>query len=292
LVFKKILVPVDGSQSSLRSLEVVPLLAKANQARVTLLHVVPPQEDIAPDAEPAGELDYAVVPDYGSIAVKVGEADEPEERALVSALDQRAESVVSDARARLGEEGLDVRTDIIRFEEPAEAILKLGDEGWYDLVVLGNGADDRWELDTVGQVAQEVARKFPRSVLVMKRKGGVSKLSVVVEAEEDEEILDEVIGMALTFGSDLNVLALEGEEGSADTLLRSSLQRAANRGLAPTGSIVPGEAKPIVEEALSGRSQLLVLRRPRVGPLGRVLHRKEWVYDVLDAVPCAVMLTP
>lgn len=293
MVFKKILVPVDGSQSSLQSLHVVALLAKATRARVTVVHVLPPPADIAPDAEPAGELDYAVTPDYGSIAVKVGEADEPEERAMASVLERRADAIVSDARAGLAEEGVEIRTDVIRYQEPAEAILKLADEGWYGLIVLGNGEDDRWELNTVGQVAQEVARKFPRAVLIMKRKGGLSRLSVVVEREEDGEVLDEVIDIALAFGSEVSILAIEGqEEGAADTLLRSFLQKAADRGLSPKGSIVAEEGRPVVEEAVSGQSQLLVMRRPRVGPVGRALHRKEWVYEVLDAAPCAVMLVP
>ncbi len=290
MAFSKLLVPVDGSRSSLQSLEVAATIARAWSSRVTVVHVVFASE--APSGlESAEARDYATAPDYGAISIKV-EGDVGEAGAeAISHLDQRAESIIGGAQSVFAEHGVEVRTDIMRFREPTDAILDLADEGWYDLIIMGNGEDDHWELNTVGGVAAGVSRKFGKSVLIVKKKCGLSVISVLLEPGK-EGLLDRAIEFAQTFGAKLGIIALEDEEGSGDRVLRSAIQQAADHGLEASGALVSHEErlKEILETVKEEGVETLLVPRPKVGGLGKLLHRGEWIYELLCSCPSSILL--
>jgi nucleotide-binding universal stress UspA family protein len=288
--FSKLLVPVDASASSLQSLDLAAAMAKAMESRVTVLHVIP-RSDAPTGAETGQPREYAAAPDYGTVSVPVGSEGRPAHGGEATSLDQQAESLISNAQSIFSEAGLEIRTDIMRFREPAEAILDLADEGWHDLIVMGSGGDDHWEMSTVGSVAMEVARRFPKSVMVVKKACGFSVISALMDSERPGS-LEIAIELAGLLGSKLHLLALQDGKGSGDVLLRSSIQVAADRGLTASGGIIDAEGRlaQIQEILKEEESQLLVLRRPRVGGLGKLLHRQEWVYELLYASPASVLL--
>jgi nucleotide-binding universal stress UspA family protein len=284
---KKILAPVDSQMSSDISMGVAAALAKAMGSRVTVVHVIP-STDLPTGMEMGGTREFAVAPDYGTISVTV--EDGQSEEGIIRALDRRAESIISNAKSLFAENGLEIRTDIMRFREPKEAILELGEEGWYDLIVMAKGGDDDWERPGLGEVAMGVARESKRSTLLVKSSCGLGSISVVVYPGDDGGPTELAFEMAAALGSRLSFIALE-EDNGGDVVLRQLLQRASDQGLEAGGAIVGADfVEGIIENVRDSGTETLLVRRPKVGPLGRLLHKCEWVYDLLDACPSSVML--
>ncbi len=201
------------------------------------------------------------------------------------------ESIISKAQSLYARKGLKVRSDLITHRDPASAILYLAKEGWHDLIVMGNGGDDRWEDDSVGQVAMAVARRFSRSIMVVKKRFGLSRPWVLINGEDDWPLLELAIQLVGPFAKTLGVLVLElAGKGDADAMLRSCLQRAADVGIAPTGAIVKGGMEEINEAVRLDGATTLVLRKPRAGFLWRILRSDEWIYDLLRRCPSSTLL--
>ncbi len=286
--FKKILAPVDSQMSSDISMGVAAAIAKAMGSRVTAVHVIP-STDLPTGMEMGGTREFAVAPDYGAISVPV--EDGQSEDGIIQGLDRRAESVISNAKSFFAENGLEIRTDIMRFREPKEAILELGEEGWHDLIVMAKGGDEDWERPGLGEVAMGVARESKRSTLLVKSSCGLGSISVVVYPGDDGGPTELAFEMAAALGSRLSFIALEEENGDGEVVLRQLLQRASDQGMEAGGAIVgPDFVEGIIENVRDSGAETLLVNRPKVGPLGRLLHRCEWVYHLLEACPSSVML--
>ncbi len=286
--FKKMLAPVDSQMSSDVSMRVAAALAKAMGSRVTVVHVIP-STDLPTGMEMGRTREFAVAPDYGSISVPV--EDGQSEEGIIQALDRRAESVISNAKSVFAESGVEIRSDIMRFREPKEAILDLGEEGWYDLIVMAKGGDEDWEHPGLGEVAMGVARESNRSTLVVKSSCGFGSISAVIYPGGDGGPTDLAFEMAATLGSRLNFIALEEENGGGDLSLGQLLQRASDQGLEAGGAIVSADfVEGIIENVRDSGAETLLVKRPKVGALGRLLHRCDWIYDLLEACPSSVML--
>jgi nucleotide-binding universal stress UspA family protein len=288
--FRKLLIPVDESRSSLQSLEVAVAIAKATEPQVTVMHAVGATVG-ATGIEPARARDYAVAPDYGAISVDVGGDKDEEGTEVASHMGQRGEAIVSSAQSIFQDEGIKVRTDIMRQREPPKAVLELAEQGLYDLIIMGNGEDDRWESGTVGQVTMEVARRSPTPVLVVKRKCGLSRLGALVSME-DEALVDLVVHFAGTYDSHLDMLVQEDGEGS-EACLTSILSRAAEHGLQSEGGTIGGDPVTAAIDAARAKDlETLIMRRPKAGALGKILHGGEWAYELLATCPCSVLMVP
>lgn len=140
---KSILVPVDGSASSLAALEHAIVLAEDGDTHVDVLHVAAPEE-------------FSV----GSTSPLSPGARQEIERALDAAFEQ--------ARARLGER-VSRRTVP---GDPLRTIVETTRDGRYDLVVLGtHGRIGRLHA-MLGSVAEGVVRNAPCPVLTVRQAGG------------------------------------------------------------------------------------------------------------------------
>jgi nucleotide-binding universal stress UspA family protein len=140
---QSILVPVDGSPSSLAALEHAIALAEEGNARIDVLHVV------------AGET-------LGSGSASSLTPDARHE------LDEALDAAVERARARLGER-VSRRT---LSGEPLRTIVETAREGLYDLIVLGtHGRIGRLHA-MLGSVAEGVVRNAPCPVLTVRELGG------------------------------------------------------------------------------------------------------------------------
>ena len=271
LPFKKILVPVDGSKSSLQSLEMAATLTKRMGGQATIIHVIPEFAGVPAEGEPQA----------------IG-------REVTSHFDQRAESIIADARSLFAEEGLEIKADILRYRDPPDAILDFAKDGEYDLIVMGNGEDDRWALDTVGSVAGKVARSWKGSVLIVKKTCGLSRISVVVGADREAGVLELAANLAKDSGSQFKVISAPSDgKASADALLGRMLQRARDLGLAPQGEAMPKRnVKQLNTLLTTDLTQLLVVQRPTPGIIGRIFGGGEWAYKVFMSCPCSVMICP
>lgn len=120
----KILVPVDGSKSSLEGARMAADLAQVKQAQVTLLAVVPAYPDI--DLE---------------ITARARDS-------LENKLSAQAESAIREAKEVFA--NLPLKSFVISSSDIADEIIKLAEEEKFDLIVMGsrgvNPPDDlAWE---------------------------------------------------------------------------------------------------------------------------------------------------
>ncbi len=138
---KHILACVDFSEHSKRALRKVAELAKANQSKVTLLHVSDPLAFIPPQAvlEPRSKTD---------------------EEAAAEQLAQVRDEHLPD---------LDVELAVVEDHAPARAICDYAEEHGVDLIVVGShgrGGMGHW---LIGSVAERVVRHAVANVFVIRQ---------------------------------------------------------------------------------------------------------------------------
>ena len=138
---QKVLVPVDGSESSRKALEMAVAIAQAAQARLTVLEVI---EEFGPlpgyyEAPPPGK-DRA---DW--IAEQRFEKVHPVLEELGAAWERRVE------------EG-----------DPADQICRVAEEGRHDLIVIGHRGRSEVARFLLGSVSGRVVQHAPCSVVVVK----------------------------------------------------------------------------------------------------------------------------
>jgi nucleotide-binding universal stress UspA family protein len=289
--FEKLLIPVDGSQSSYQSIGIATTIARAMESNVTLVNVIS-GSDRPTGMESGSARDFATTPDYGSISIPVGSSRGAAGREVVSHLDQRAESLVADARAQMPLGDDRVKTDIMRYREPPEAILELVDQGIYDLVIMGNGNDERWDSHDVGGVAMKVVRDSPVAVLVVKKASGLSRLTTLF-FQEDDELLERAVEMSKTFGSKLNIIAIEGsEEGCGDAFIGRALEKITDKGITSTSTVVKDDDSEVRAAIESAQTETLLVGKAKLGVLGRIARRNEWIHQLVKDVPCSVLSMP
>jgi nucleotide-binding universal stress UspA family protein len=145
-MFRKILVPVDGSSTSLRACEAAAELARAHQAEVTLLVVSDP--------------------------VKVAEmtAPEPLQALLTESVREANQRILTEASERFQDSERAV-TQVERHGRVPSAIAQEAAEGQFDLIVMGSrglGLGDE-ELGLLGSVTEGVLRRARCPILVVKQ---------------------------------------------------------------------------------------------------------------------------
>lgn len=141
-MIKHILVPIDGSEASLRAFEAAKEQARLFDARITLLHVVasPYRETYA--------VGYRTLPAHHSAEVH------PDEQALLDSLAAEAK----------------VPTEVLIVEGPvATAIIGLVESGTYDMIVMGTeGLGNAMKRFLMGSVTKYVLEHVKVPVLVIR----------------------------------------------------------------------------------------------------------------------------
>ncbi len=131
---RKILVPVDGSEYADKAAEKAAELAKAYGARVTLINVTQP---------------FSMLLGFKTSEEMLEEAKETAKKSSAA-----LKGVKVEARGAVG--------------DPAEEIVKLAEEGKFDLIVMGSKGLTESKRFLVGSVTQKVVEHSPCSVLVVK----------------------------------------------------------------------------------------------------------------------------
>jgi nucleotide-binding universal stress UspA family protein len=136
-MYKKVLVPVDGSQFSQCGLDQVRAIARGlDVPDVILLRVVEP----IPEDDRSGLLELA--------AERIPE--------LEKIKDSIALEYVSSMAKKLGDEGLHTRGEIAH-GKAAEEIIKYAENNKCDLIIMGTHGRSGVTLWTMGSVAEKVA---------------------------------------------------------------------------------------------------------------------------------------
>jgi len=288
VTFGKLLVAVDGSQSSTQSLSIAAAIAKAMESDITLVMVT---SGSGPTGMETGKArDFATTPDYGSISIAVEGEEDASEIEITSHVDKGADNIVSSARSQIPLDDERVKTDVMRYREPSDGILEMVDQGFYDLIVMGNGNDEKWESDSVGKVAMKVTRDAPVPVLIIKKKSGLSRITALFY-QEDDELLDLAIEFCRAFGSKLKILAIEGsEEGCGDVFISKALKRVTDQGINTTSLVVLDDDEEVIEAIKSANTEILLIGKAKLGILGRITRRNEWLYRLIRTCPGSVLL--
>ncbi len=134
-MFKKILVPVDGSRYSTQAVGVAIDLAKCHGSSVLLLHVI---------------RDFALPKEIMEM-IKAGEITESRREIL----EDSAEIILGNAKQRFDEAGLSDVTGEYITGDPAPKIADYAERKDVDLIVIGHSG-----LSTPGPLLGGVARKL------------------------------------------------------------------------------------------------------------------------------------
>jgi nucleotide-binding universal stress UspA family protein len=146
-VFAKMLLPVDGSQCSLRAVRAASEIANRFQSEVTLLHVMHMPEGILAAA--------------GMAAMAGTEAD------AMEMLDQAARRILDEARPLLDLPDERVKRQV-EYGHPAEVISRVAAEGQHDLMVMGSRGLSEVGAFFLGSVSARVLHHAPCPVLIMR----------------------------------------------------------------------------------------------------------------------------
>jgi nucleotide-binding universal stress UspA family protein len=146
-MFRKILVPLDGSSLAEKALPYATSLAEKYSAELILAQALSPLPVM-----PVGE--FGVLPyDFGPIHAK------EEERAI---------EYLSNAKEKLATQGIPARTAVIKGRSEADAIVDLAGQEEVDLIVKtthGRSGLSRW---VYGGVATKVLQQAPCPVLLVR----------------------------------------------------------------------------------------------------------------------------
>ena len=144
---QRILVPLDGSDFARTNLSKVAELAKAANARVVLLHVIPPT--------PPELTVYQMV--------SLPEAEDEQ------AISDRALASLSEAATPLNRLGVALETEVV-FGPPAKCIAAAASEHACDLIAMTTHARTGLNRLVLGSVADEVLRAADVPLLVLREK--------------------------------------------------------------------------------------------------------------------------
>ncbi|MFZ5641336.1 MAG: universal stress protein [Bacillota bacterium] len=143
-MFKKILVPVDGSALSMEAVRKAAALAERFESVLTIMHVV-----MTPVQSPMVDPAMLVIP--------------PE---VITALEEEGRRVLEMAKKEVPD-GLTAMT-VQKIGHPAQAIIELAGTGGYDLIVLGSRGLGEIRGFLLGSVSDRVSHHAPCSVLVVR----------------------------------------------------------------------------------------------------------------------------
>ncbi len=150
-MFERILVPVDGSEHSMRALEKAVQIAKNCDGKITLIHVY-------------SVLRVGVIP--MAMAEPVALPPEMVDK-LAAAVRESGSSILEDAKKRVEAEGVQSQT-LLREGHVVEEILRAAKEENADLIVIGARGLSTLKEIFLGSVSHGVALHAPCPVLLMK----------------------------------------------------------------------------------------------------------------------------
>jgi len=180
---KRILVPIDGSASSILAEETAAVIAKKARATVTVFSVA---QEL--------KLGYTLPRNI--------------EDEILGHIEQKAEKIIDDARALFSEEGVLVDARKGRSGDPAESILELSVD--CDLIVMGAYGEHEKEPYMLGSVTKKVVRHTVLPTLVAKKVGSLSSLLVGIDGSEHSvKAFEYAVKLAEIMGSKITLLNVQ-----------------------------------------------------------------------------------
>ena len=144
-MFDKLLVPVDGSECSLKAARIAAEIARRFGSKVTVIHAVHLPASVA-GAEAAGMATDEVA---------------------LEALEEAAAEILRSASEALGLPEEQVTQEVLH-GHPGEAICRLAGDGKYDLIVMGHRGLSAIRSLVSGSISDNVNHHAPCSVLMVR----------------------------------------------------------------------------------------------------------------------------
>jgi len=174
-MYKRILVPIDGSDHASEGLRVACALAEHDQAKLILLCVT--KEDIPEDivgaainegiVRPASYREFAGTLDYSSIAPTMMQVKR--ETFLARVANTIAEKVVERGTAFASDHNVSEVMTLVRSGHPDDRILEVADDHHADLIVIASRGTSGIETLFDPSIAQRVRDKAKCPCLVLYR---------------------------------------------------------------------------------------------------------------------------
>jgi len=154
-LFSKILVPLDGSEYSMRALDIAIQLAKKFNSKITLIHVY--SVSVGP----------IVVPEPTTFSPSIPMMAPAEYSRVAEAVRNAGMKILAEGAEKAKAEGIEVDT-ILREGHAVQEIVRAAQEGNFDLIVVGARGLSRIKEIILGSVSNGVIRNAPCPVLVTK----------------------------------------------------------------------------------------------------------------------------
>lgn len=179
----RILVPVDGSSSSLIAEETAAKIAKKIKASVTVLHA---KKTLSPDYRLPRNIE-----------------DE-----ILGRIEQEAVKIINEARAFFMEEKIEVDSKIESSYDPAEKILEFSSD--HDLIVMGAHGENEKDPYALGSITKKVMRHTKRPILIAKKVSALSNWLACVDGSKDSiNALKYGVKLAKKMGSTVTLLNVQ-----------------------------------------------------------------------------------
>lgn len=272
----RILVPVDGSTSSLMAEETAAKIAKKTGANVTVLHVMR-----------EFRLDYKFPRNL--------------EKEIVSRIEQEAEKITGEARTLFMEEGVVADSKIVRWRDPADSILKFSSD--YDLIVMGAHGESEKDPFALGSVTKKVMRYTKKPILIVKNVSMLSHMLACVDGSEHSfNALKYGIPLAEKMGAKITLLYVQEKkmyeyapdivEDLGKKILSKAIETVRETKLKIDERLEVGvPSDVIVEVAEGGNYDLIIMGSRGMGKVKRFLFGSV-SEDVSYKAKCSVLIVP
>lgn len=155
-MFGKILVPLDGSEHSLRALETAIEIAKKFDGNITLIHVY--SVSVAP----------VIMPEPTTLTPSGVPVMAPAEVSkMVDAARDVGNQILTDEKRKVESQNIQVET-VLKEGNTVQEITKVANEGKFDLIVMGVKGIGKLRELLVGSVSEGVIKHASCPVLVVK----------------------------------------------------------------------------------------------------------------------------
>ncbi|MEM2148169.1 MAG: universal stress protein [Candidatus Bathyarchaeia archaeon] len=154
-MFNKILVPLDGSEHSLKALNIAIQIAKKFSGKITLINVY--SVSVRP----------VVVPEPATFTPAIPMMPPAEYSKIAEAAKEAGTRILTENAEKVKAEGIEVETQL-REGNTVNEIVKAAKEGNFDIIVMGARGLGKIKGMLLGSVSDGVIRNAPCPVLITK----------------------------------------------------------------------------------------------------------------------------
>jgi len=155
-LFNKILVPLDGSEHSLRALEIAIQIAKKFDGKITLIHVY--SVSVRP----------VIVPEPSTLTPGIPIMAPTEYSRVAEAVREAGARILANGKEKAKAEGVEEVETMLKEGHVVQEIVKAAKEGKFDLIVMGARGISKIKELILGSVSDGVVRNAPCPVLITK----------------------------------------------------------------------------------------------------------------------------